>query len=91
MNSRATTGIAEWVRLSREEREWTQLELAARLGVQPGDVSRWERGLGDMHLGRFRQLCVLFNCSADVALRLAASPSRKRRRRRPAAAAEAAA
>lgn len=32
------------VKLAREELEWTQLQLASRIGVDPMVVSRWERG-----------------------------------------------
>ena len=32
------------IRQFRQERGWTQLDVARRLGVTEGTVSRWERG-----------------------------------------------
>ena len=33
------------IRQLREERGWSQLDLALQLGMEPGSVSAWERGL----------------------------------------------
>lgn len=37
--------LANAIRASREKREWTQGELAARLNVTQGTVSFWENGV----------------------------------------------
>lgn len=77
--------IGKWVRTQRLARGWSQAELARRLRVvsgggrniarEVGGIGRWERDDCLPHLGVFRQLCVLFACSADVPLRL--KPKRK--------------
>lgn len=70
--------IAEWVRSNRVAKSWTQLELAKRVGVDSGTVSRWERG-GFPNLKQFRLLCVHFECSADPPLGLRPVVARRRR------------
>jgi transcriptional regulator with XRE-family HTH domain len=37
--------LANAIRASREKREWTQGELAARLNVTQGTISFWENGV----------------------------------------------
>lgn len=44
------------IRQLREEREWTQLELANRLGVTPGAVYGWEHGKYEPKARQFRRL-----------------------------------
>lgn len=44
------------IRQLREERGWTQLELANRLSVTPGTVYGWERGKYEPKARQFRRL-----------------------------------
>lgn len=44
------------IRELREEHQWSQLELANRLGVTPGTVSNWERGLFEPRARQLRAL-----------------------------------
>jgi transcriptional regulator with XRE-family HTH domain len=64
-----------WLRRARRERDWTQGDLAKRVGTDPGSVSRWERGVAQPNLGQFRRLCLALGCSADDPLGL---PARRR-------------
>ncbi len=53
------------IRTLREERGWTQLELASRLGVTPVTIYNWERGRTEPRVSQFRQLARLFGVSMD--------------------------
>ena len=48
----------------REERGWTQLDLAYKLRVQPMTVSTWERARADPSAVKLRDLARVF----DVAM-----------------------
>lgn len=67
--------LSAWIRTNRTRCEWTQQELAVRLQVDLGCVSRWERGIHNPNVLQFKRLCELFVASADEALGL---PTRKR-------------
>ncbi len=51
------------VRQFREERDWTQLELARRLGVTPSLVAGWEHGRAQPTLSHRLELARLFGVS----------------------------
>ena len=53
------------IRRLREERGWTQLELAYRLQITPVTVYNWERGRTEPRVSQFRQLARLFGVSMD--------------------------
>ena len=53
------------IRQLREERGWTQLELAYKLGVTPATVSNWERGVFDPKALQLRALARAFGVSMD--------------------------
>ncbi len=53
------------IRQLREERGWTQLELAYRLGVTPVTIYNWERGRTEPRVSQFRQLARLFGVGMD--------------------------
>ena len=53
------------IRRLREERGWTQLELAYRLGVTPVTIYNWERGRTEPRASQFRQLARLLGVSMD--------------------------
>ena len=48
------------IRQLREERGWTQVRLAVRLGVAPDTVSHWERGVNRPRPGMQQGLAQLF-------------------------------
>ncbi len=53
------------IRELRQERQWTQLELANRLGVTPSTVYNWERGNWEPRASQLRQLAALFGVRMD--------------------------
>ncbi len=55
-----TRALPKTIRQLREERGWTQLDLALQLGVDVSTVSRWERGLAVPRRRRQQRLADLF-------------------------------
>ncbi len=53
------------IRELREERGWTQLELAIKVGVTPVTVYNWERGRYEPKVSQFRALAKVFGVSMD--------------------------
>ncbi len=53
------------IRVLREERGWTQLELAHRLKVTPATVYNWERGRYEPKASQFRALARALGVSMD--------------------------
>lgn len=53
------------IRQLREERGWTQLELANRLGVVPSTVYNWERGRVEPKVSQLRAMAREFEISSD--------------------------
>ena len=57
--------IREW----RQEHEWTQFELAIRVGVRPQTVYFWESGRRTPQVTQIRKLGQLFGiCSDEINL-----------------------
>jgi transcriptional regulator with XRE-family HTH domain len=54
------------IRQLREEREWSQFELAVRAGVTPGTVGNWERGKTEPKASQLRQLAAVFGVPMDM-------------------------
>lgn len=54
----------------REERDWSQDELAAKLHIKQNQVSRMERNKSDTKGSIIRKLCILFDVDADYLLGL---------------------
>ncbi len=54
------------IRQLREERGWTQLELANRLGVTPATIYTWERDRNEPRASQFRKLADLFGVPMDA-------------------------
>lgn len=46
----------------------TQEELAGRLGVSRQTISKWELYQGNPEIGKIKEICALFNCTADELL-----------------------
>ena len=53
------------IRQLREERGWSQFELATKLGVTPSSVYNWESGRFEPRASQFRQLATVFGVSMD--------------------------
>lgn len=53
------------IRELREERGWTQLQLAIKLGVTPVTIYNWERGRYEPKVSQFRSLAREFGVSMD--------------------------
>ncbi len=53
------------IRELRDEKGWTQLELANQLGVTPSTVYNWERGRFEPRLTQLRDLARVFAVRMD--------------------------
>ena len=53
------------IRQLREERSWTQLDLAYKVGVTPATVYNWERGKYEPKASQLRALAHAFEVSMD--------------------------
>ena len=53
------------IRELRDERGWTQLELAIKLGVTPLTVHNWDRGKYEPSASKLRQIARVFEVSMD--------------------------
>ncbi len=53
------------IRELRDEKGWTQLELANQLGVTPSTVYNWERGRFEPRLTQLRDLARVFGIRMD--------------------------
>lgn len=64
----AVSGFEERLMNLRKDGNYTQEELAVRLGVTPQAVSKWERGMGYPDIELLVSLCRILNCSIDYLL-----------------------
>ena len=62
------------IRALRESNNMTQEELAARLGVKPPAVSKWERGLTYPKMENVLKMSEIFGVSMSVVMGLAPIP-----------------
>lgn len=53
------------IKALRDERGWTQLQLANKLGVTPVTVYNWERGKYEPAASMFRRIARVFETSMD--------------------------
>jgi len=53
------------IRELRVQHDWTQVELANRLGVTPSTVYNWERGNWEPRATRLRELASVFGVRMD--------------------------
>ena len=61
--------MAKTIRALRQERGWTQFELALRVSVQPQTVYLWERGRRTPLVPQLRKLGRVFDlCSDEIDL-----------------------
>ncbi|MBQ8840014.1 MAG: helix-turn-helix transcriptional regulator [Clostridia bacterium] len=60
--------IADKIKLLRERNEWTQTELAKKLGITRSGVNAWEMGISIPSTQYIVELSLLFNVSADFLL-----------------------
>lgn len=57
--------VGERLAQRRQERGWTQADLAERLETSPMMVSHWELGRRTPGAGSLVRLCDVLDCSAD--------------------------
>lgn len=70
------------IRELRQQRDWTQYDLALRVGVHPQAVYLWESGRRTPQVPQLRKLGRLFGmCSDDIDL----TPRREQRKSMPTA------
>lgn len=69
----AVTLIAEKIKLLREERGWTQAELARRLSITRNGVNSWEQGLSTPSPACLVDLARVFSVSTDYLLGIEAT------------------
>jgi DNA-binding XRE family transcriptional regulator len=72
--------MAKTIRQLREERGWSQLDMAVQMGASVGAVYKWERGLAVPHPQYRRRLAALFGISVEA---LALGPAVKAPQDRP--------
>jgi|GEM_PF-1255644 len=66
------------IRALRQERGWTQYELAIKVGVHPQAVYLWESGRRTPQVTQMRKLGEVFElCSDGIALEHAEMPDHK--------------
>lgn len=68
MSENQRKSLARALRHAREDRGWSQAQLAAKLGLPPASVSHFETGLRLPSLPNLRKLCIALNRSADEML-----------------------
>lgn len=61
--------LSEKIMLLRKRQNWSQEELAERMGVSRQSVSKWESGASVPELERVAQMCALFGVTADALIR----------------------
>lgn len=66
--------LSEKIAHYRKLHQWSQEDLAERMGVSRQSVSKWESGASVPELDRIVQLCDLFGISTDAMLRADAVP-----------------
>ena len=54
------------IRELRKRHNWTQVELANRLGVTPSTVYNWEHGNWEPRASQLRQLATVFGVKMDA-------------------------
>lgn len=60
----------EKLKAAREDADLTQEEASEKIGIQRQQLSRYERGAVEPTVTRLRELCELYNVSADYLLGL---------------------
>lgn len=59
-------GFGMRLKSARENKEFTQADIATRFGLNKATVSAWETGRGDPGVFRLRELAKLYGVSADA-------------------------
>lgn len=67
----------EILRDLREDRDYTQAQIAEVLGTTQQVYSRYENGINEMPVRHLRRLCEFYQVSADYVLGLPPLPSSK--------------
>jgi transcriptional regulator with XRE-family HTH domain len=57
--------VMQTIRELREQRGWTQMELAVQIGVTTTTISAWERGMYEPRASQLRALAEAFGVRMD--------------------------
>lgn len=60
----------------RNEKGLKQWEVCSHLGISEMQLRRWEKGQSEMGIFKLKELCILYNVSADYILGLSNKKSR---------------
>lgn len=52
--------LGEKITMLRQQRNWTQKDLAAAMDESVQEIARWEKGNGDPGMDRLLHLCLIF-------------------------------
>lgn len=74
LETRVAKGFARRLRLTRETRGLTQLQVAERTGLKPAAVSHFETGQRRPSLMNLRRLCDALRVSSDYLIGRAVQP-----------------
>lgn len=60
----------EKIQFLRESKNMTQKQVSEFLGIKQQQYARYEKGINEIPLHHFKNLCICFNVSADYLLGL---------------------
>ena len=62
--------LGEKIKLYRESKNMTQIEIAESLGVKPATISKYESGTLEPNIESLKKLAEIFNVSVDELLKV---------------------
>lgn len=68
MRSSVLQGIGQQVRTIRKERQWSQADVAKRMGTSQEYISRIELGLTAIRIDTLNRLAYVLGCRVEISL-----------------------